>query len=640
MKVNKVLSSKNQLPYRYNSLPVCVPKNPAPEHENIGEILAGDRIESSDYELVVKPESTESCKVLCMREMTKEDVQKWQSLIEDEYTAMWLLDDLPAAVRLYDDRNPSVSVFQRGFRLGFTAGGGSGALGKASSEPTEHYLFNHVHFIVKYAPVRASAPASPPAGGAAVQTPGGAASASASATATQQQLVRIVGFEVEPYSVRHEFSGPWSAASPPSLTTCVGNQHTSHTLAGQKVEEPGQVVFTYDVTWQESSLPWERRWDAYLAQSEDRDIHWFSIVNSVCIVLFLSAMIAMILVRALNRDLARYNAKEGDVEDLHEETGWKLIHTDVFRPPAGFFGPMFLSVFVGSGTQILVTVVLTLLLAVLGVVSPTSNGSLLSALVVLFMCTSIFAGFVSATLYKMFHGKAWKRNTVLTAAALPGIVFVVAFIVNLVAWHEGSSFAVPAVTLVVIVLVWFGVSVPLTFTGAYFGFTREEIKPPVPFNTVQRLIPVQPWYMHPVISILLGGILPFGAVFIELYFIMSSIWLHQVYYVFGFLAIVVVITVITCAEISIVMAYFQLAAEDYNWWWRSFLTSGASALYLFLYAILYFFNELQVTKWSSTLLYFSYMALIAWAFFLLTGSIGFVATLAFVRGIYSALRVD
>lgn len=41
------------------------------------------------------------------------------------------------------------------------------------------------------------------------------------------------------------------------------------------------------------------------------------------------------------------------------------------------------------------------------------------------------------------------------------------------------------------------------------------------------------WYTHPLFSIALGGILPFGAVCIELFFIMSALWLHQIYYVFG-----------------------------------------------------------------------------------------------------------
>lgn len=32
------------------------------------------------------------------------------------------------------------------------------------------------------------------------------------------------------------------------------------------------------------------------------------------------------------------------------------------------------------------------------------------------------------------------------------------------------------------------------------------------------------------------------------------------------------ILLITCAEIAMALTYFQLTAEDYNWWWRSFLS--------------------------------------------------------------------
>ena len=53
-------------------------------------------------------------------------------------------------------------------------------------------------------------------------------------------------------------------------------------------------------------------------------------------------------------------------------------------------------------------------------------------------------------------------------------------------------------------------------------------------NKIPRQIPPQPWYMHDVFFVLVGGILPFGAVFIELFFILTSIWLQQFYYIFGF----------------------------------------------------------------------------------------------------------
>lgn len=35
---------------------------------------------------------------------------------------------------------------------------------------------------------------------------------------------------------------------------------------------------------------------------------------------------------------------------------------------------------------------------------------------------------------------------------------------------------------------------------------------------------------------------------------------------------------VTCAEISMVLTYFQLTSEDYHWWWRSFNSSAFSGV--------------------------------------------------------------
>merc|ERR1712014_487785 len=98
--------------------------------------------------------------------------------------------------------------------------------------------------------------------------------------------------------------------------------------------------------------------------------------------------------------------------------------------------------------------------------------------------------------------------------------------------------------------------------------------------------------------------------------------------------------VVTCAEISIALTYFQLTSEDYHWWWRAFLSSASSAFYVFLYSMIYFNSRLQIEKTVSTMLYFGYMFLISVLFFLLTGSIGSVASFFFVRAIYSSIKID
>merc|ERR1719235_2146072 len=259
-----------------------------------------------------------------------------------------------------------------------------------------------------------------------------------------------------------------------------------------------------------------------------------------------------------------------------------------------------------------------------------------------FTFMGILAGYAAARFCKIFEGDAgrWKLTTMLTAFLYPGIFFLVFFILNLFIWGQKSSGAVPFTTMFAIVVLWFGVSVPLVLLGAHSGFRQPPVELPVKVCPIPRQVPEQPWFTHAIFMSLVGGLLPFGAVFTELFFIMSSIWQHQFYYLFGFLALVMLILIVTCAEISIALTYFQLTSEDYNWWWRSFFSSATSAFYVFLYSCLYFSSRLQIEKPISTMLYFGYMSIISVMFFLLTGSIGLTATFYFVKAIYGSIKID
>merc|ERR1712079_998845 len=315
-------------------------------------------------------------------------------------------------------------------------------------------------------------------------------------------------------------------------------------------------------------------WDVYLEMA-DTQIHWFSIINSVVVVFFLSGIITMIIIRTLRKDIAKYNMADEDAEDSIEETGWKLVHGDVFRPP--FNNRLFAAV-IGSGIQIFAMLAITIFFAMLGMLSPASRGALLTAAIFFYEFLGLVAGYYSGRLYRTMKGKDWKAAAFLTATLYPSIVFGIGFFINLFIWGKHSSGAIP--------------------------------------------------------------FLPFGACFIELFFIFSAIYENQFYYMFGFLFLVFVILVISCSQISIVMVYFQLCGEDYNRWWRSFAVSGGSAVYVAAYSVFYFCTKLEIDEFVPTLLYFSYTLIMVVTFWLLTETIGFYAAYFFIRKIYAAVKID
>lgn len=113
------------------------------------------------------------------------------------------------------------------------------------------------------------------------------------------------------------------------------------------------------------------------------------------------------------------------------------------------------------------------------------------------------------------------------------------------------------------------------------------------------------------------------------YFIFTSFWAYKIYYVYGFMMLVLVILCIVTVCVTIVCTYFLLNAEDYRWWvfpphgsleyqpqnwgivtlssilflvclslssrqWTSFLSAASTAVYVYMYSFYYYFFK---TKW-------------------------------------------
>jgi len=611
MWVELVESKKTQVPFEYYDLPVC----PGPTigaaqrlRKNLGARLQGYNIKPSPYSVQVLQD--QGCEAICMVKISPRKLRWLRWLVERQYRVHVKLDTLPILMRSKD-----LNYAIRGYPVGFRAPPSFTGLQK-----DEFYLYNHLRFTISYH------------------------------EDDSFEGVRIVGFDVHPVSIQHKVpEGELKTGS--VIETCQGTSgeriiNDPFTYLPLRIDaeeiKKGKtsldVVYSYEVEWVKSPVMWADRWDIYLMGSPDDEVHYFAIVNSLMIVIFLSGAIATVLLRTLRKDIIAYNELAVSLDDAEETTGWKLVHGDVFRPPKDY--PMLLSVAVGTGAQLGVATTFTIFLNLIGVINPMKKGQTLTTIIVLYVLSGSVAGYCSSRLFKYFEAKAWKQNTVVTAAAFPGVCSVLFVCLNMILSIKGAATAVSFWIVLSLFLLWVCVSTPLVFVGSYFGFRADKIEFPTKTNQISRFIPETPWHCKLPYSMVLGGILPFGSVCIEMFFILGALWLHQIYYVVGFLLLVIIILAISCSEVSIMMCYMQLSAEDHCWWWRSFLNTASAGVYLFLYCLWFLSTKLDLVGFLPVLVYLTYMSIFSMAFGLFCGSVGFLSCIIFNKMIYGSLKID
>jgi transmembrane 9 superfamily member 2/4 len=213
----------------------------------------------------------------------------------------------------------------------------------------------------------------------------------------------------------------------------------------------------YNVIWKESDVSWSSRWDIYLSENQLvplHNFHWHSDYHShFSWFSFWSLWVISTLVRNLRRDAAAaYKALAALADDEHDEdmdeSGWKLIHADVFRPPDNY--PMLYGVFVGSGVQLAFIILLSIILSAVGFLNPTRRGSLMNAIfMVFFMLSGIISGFVSSCLYKSFKGHLWQLCTVITAILFPGVALLF-ILFNIILFFMNSTASAPFLYVIIL----------------------------------------------------------------------------------------------------------------------------------------------------------------------------------------------
>jgi transmembrane 9 superfamily protein 3 len=406
------------------------------------------------------------------------------------------------------------------------------------------------------------------------------------------------------------------------------------------LKEGVSLQFTYEISWKSSKVRFEDRFEKYLDPGFfQHRIHWFSMFNSFMMVIFLVGIVSMILMRTLRKDYARYNEKDVDdlERDLGDEYGWKQVHGDVFRAPP--FSTVLTSL-IGSGYQMAAVVFIVILFAIVGELY-TERGSLLNTAIFMYAITSPINGFFGGGLYARLGGKLWIRQMVVGALLVPSFVSATAFFINFIAIYYQAAKAIHFTSMLAILAICTFIILPCNLIGTLLGRAiNGQSNFPCRINAVPRPIPEKKWYTEPMVITLFGGLLPFGSIFIEVYFVFTSFWAYKIYYVYGFMLLVFLILVVVTICVTIVTTYFLLNAEDYRWQWTSFTTGASIALYIYMYSFYYYFFKTKMYGLFQTSFYFAYTAFISSLLGIMCGTFGYTGANYFVKIIYATVKID
>ncbi|OAJ42810.1 hypothetical protein BDEG_26221 [Batrachochytrium dendrobatidis JEL423] len=153
--------------------------------------------------------------------------------------------------------------------------------------------------------------------------------------------VVIVGFEV--YPARQDYIIAWCISVRTFSGACQSDINPQSAVSFFLPENGHtNIEWSYSISWQlDTSVGWSNRWDRYLV-IQQKSVTWNSVTNSLTLVFMLTALVAIVVLYTLSRDILQSNDIENPncqkvSTDINKKNtvdyaiGWKALQNDVFR---------------------------------------------------------------------------------------------------------------------------------------------------------------------------------------------------------------------------------------------------------------------------------------------------------------------
>ena len=578
-------SFKTQIPYDLYYLDICSPDEAILFPANLGEIILSGKPYETNYELNIN--KSEKCILLCSEKISRRSFHILSDLIEKDYFINYYLDNLPVGLsKSYKSKNKTINNeirFDRGIPLGFI-----------KNDTT--YIYNYYKIIIElnkqiiYDEMN-----------------------------NEQIEYNIIGFYIEPFSIKIN-----------DTNKCSKKILTSEKQILKKNEE---IYFYYDVNYIYTNTTYDERINKYYFSSNS--IHWNSISIGLSIIIFLTIILTYIFFHSIKSVKEIENNRVMSDEEINEY-GWRNISLDVFRSPS--HGYLLASIF-GTGIQLFFVVFYSLFFVSIGLLRPRNGGSYFALMVLMYIFLGVVSGYSSSRLYVMLHGRSWIKLTIITALLFPLIVILIFSIINYIYLKENSTTYVEFKDFYSLISIWILTAIPLLFIGVMIGSYSKKINFPCNINPIPGLILYEsiPWYLKLRYAWILTGFPSFFSIFVELFYIMDSLWKQNIYALNKYLLSSLIVLIITSSEIGILFVYFNLCKGDYRWWWKSFFVGASPGVYIILFSIIYIF-KMKLLHINSFIICLCFMFLLSIIIIFICGSLTLLFTFFFIKIIYSKIN--